>query len=126
MLNCYCWSKLAYEKIKKADLIFEDSGRDDTGIFIFKSDIQNLPELLKLSGMIKNRMSINSNKRKQFENRLGHEIHRCELDHSTWKAIQLKNTYGIRPNIEPKNDYLWELVSEGRSMNKGSMINDFL
>ncbi len=98
-LNLYCWSKLAYDRIRKAGLIFEDSGREDTGIFIFKSDIKNLHELLKL-GAVKQRMSMNSNKRKRFENLLGHKIFKCELDHRTWKAVQSKSSYGECSNLK--------------------------
>ena len=99
-LNCYCWSCYVYNRIKKAGLMLDKSGRDDSGLYHFKSDITNLPELIRLSGEVKQRMGVRSNKRKRFENWLGHKIYRCEFDHSTWKAVQTKSTYGERPILK--------------------------
>lgn len=98
-LNCYCWNANTYRKIKAAGLMLEDSGADDTGIYQFKSDIINLPDLQNLSGKVIQRMTVRSNKRKRLENRLGHKIFKCEFRFSTWKALQAKNDYGKNPNL---------------------------
>jgi len=87
-----------------------ENGSDDNGIFQFKSDIKNLPALLKICGEVKCRMKRNSYKRKRLEKLLGHKILRCQLDGNTWKGIQMKDAYGKNPFKQPQIDCLAGMV----------------
>ena len=99
ILNCYSWSHNVYRRANKLKLSFDNHGCDDTGLYQFKSDIFNLPELLKLCGEIKRRMSVRSLRRQQLEERLGHKISKCEPNPGTWKTVQKEKSYGSAPNF---------------------------
>jgi len=96
-LNVMCWSYSSYVKLIKAGIVAEESLRDDNGIRQLKIDIVHLPKVIKLTGMLRRRMGLETNKRYHLQEILGHKILIFELRGETWKKIQKKTHYGTSP-----------------------------
>ena len=97
ILRCHCWSRKAPLQLKKSSIIYNDFFTSD-GLYVFDSDLKNLPLLLSLGGGFKRRPNICGKWVGSRKKKLGHEIHPfCPVlftDHDS-KPVQTSDLLGV-------------------------------